>query len=434
MTKAKQWRITLIVLCAVLAASLCAVGVSAIVPSVAHAEQFTVKAVTNGNGTVQIDGEDPSESTAESFVEKAVESGTSVTLKASPSEGYVFAYWYETDVNTPLSYEASYSYIMPAQAATLYARFFKNDGDKITTKAEGWTVDGEVGTYTIKSADSYNFTSEQDIPICFEFVGEKWFTFDYKLSVTTEGWYYGKLSVLVDGVEYLATSFSGPEVQTNLIFRTIKNKYHRVEIIYQTPKDSRSSISSTSSAIPTALEFTLSKVALKDESEYQTAQASVKWDERLGDAYYLPGILSTLAKQADFIIENGIKLENVDGGAYATVPVGLPVAFAVKPHEQINSTLDPEQMTGVYSGGTNYVHGTVYGNSTLVKFDADGKIAVPDKDVYSEGSIRFILQEIAIPPKVSITKSVDSVAQDEETISNKSRVEFPYGKLDSAFI
>ena len=431
MTRTKHWKITLIVLCAVLVLSLATVGLFAIVQDQAvAAETATLTLFADEGGSATVNGKTAQGGGAS--VEESVEQNSAVQLTAQPTEGYVFAYWYLTDENTPLSYEATYSYTMPTESTTLHARFFKNDGDKITTTAEGWTVDGEAGTYTIKSADSYNFTSKQDIPICFEFVGEKWFTFDYKFSVTTEGYYYGNLSVLVDGVKYLDTSFSGPEVQTNLIFRTIKNKYHRVEIIFQTPMDSRSG--STSSAIPTALEFTLSKVALKNESEYQTTQASVKWDERLGDAYYLPGILSTLAKQADFIIENGIKLENVDGGAYATVPVGLPVAFAVKPHEQINSTLVPEQMTGVHSGGTHNVHALSGGNSTLVKFDADGKIAEPDKDAYSEGSIRFILQEIAIPPKVSITKSVDSVAQDEETISNKSRVEFPYGKKNNLLV
>ena len=420
--KIKGWLLALLT-----ALLVCCFGfaLAQILPASAAAVSVTVQ--TDGNGTVSYGGS-TSEKEAGSSIAVTANSGEQVTLTASADEGYVFAYWYTVE-NTPLSYEASYDYTMPAETTTVHAKFFENEDGKVTVTAEGWTVDGGAGTYKlISTGDSDNFGVAQDMPIYFEFVGEKWFTFDYKLSLTTNGSYQGKLSVSLDGVNYLKDKYFESwdcEIQKNLVFKANKNKYHRVEIVYQTPQD----------MIPTALEFTLSGIVLKNESEYGYAQTPVKWDARLGEVYYLPGIFSTsYDTDTDFVIGNGAKLEIEGDEAHATVPVGVPIAFAVKPYEQVKSTLDPEEMTGVHLMGVNYGAGGNTGDIALVKFNTDGKIAKYDGDVYSEGGISFDLKEIAIFPKVSFTKSVDSVPQEEETISHEGSVDFPYGKKNDLLV
>ena len=326
---------------------------------------------------------------------------------------------------------------MPEDSTTIHAKFFDINEGKITTTAEGWVNDGEKGTYTLKSEDEYNFESGQNIPIYFEFVGEKWFTFDYKLSLNTAGDYYGSLSVIVDGAKYLSKSFNAVDLnaQLNLIFKASGNTYHRVEIIFQTPKDNRSG--STSSAIPTALEFVLSNISLKNESEYETTQATVNWDAYLGEAYYISGILNTTAETAaEFIISKGTKIDNKDGKGTVTVPVGVPVAFAVKPYEKVTSRIDPDQQVNVHLDGIHYALGQGYkgmdlgttGDELIFYFDAEGNVLDSGKTFKTE--IYLNLREFAVLPKIFYTATIDNSAQEKKELHDKDDIELKYEQLN----
>ena len=77
-------------------------------------ENYTVSVLSNGNGVVSIEG------TQESSV--TVSAGASVTVVATPDSGYKFIGWYIGESETPVSTDATYTFIVSANVA-LVAKF-----------------------------------------------------------------------------------------------------------------------------------------------------------------------------------------------------------------------------------------------------------------------------------------------------------------------
>ena len=77
-------------------------------------ESYTVSVSSNGNGVVSIEG------TQESSV--TVSAGASVTIVATPADGYKFIGWYIGESETPVSTDATYTFTVSANVA-LVAKF-----------------------------------------------------------------------------------------------------------------------------------------------------------------------------------------------------------------------------------------------------------------------------------------------------------------------
>ncbi len=388
----------------------------------ANAASTQVTVVTDGNGTVSVNDGSPSESEAAKSVTASAEVGEKLTLKASANEGYVFAYWYET-AETPLCYDTEFLYEVSAETPTVHAKFFEKTDKITTTTSEDWTTDAEAGTYTIKNSDgTYDLPSEQQYWLTIEFVGEKWFSYSYNLAITTDATYgFGQQLIYVNGQEYhtinsAKSSSAKPSSSDTIDLKAMGDGYHRIEITFQAPEYS------AYVATPTKLEYTISDITLKNDSGLQYTSATVKWDARLGEAYYLPGVVNTQYTDAEFIIQNGIKLENEGGSATASVPANLPIGLAVKPFDEVTSTIDPSLQTGVQLGGIHYGPNNSYGTTgddLILYFNEQGHAGEPG--TYHDTPVEMKLQEIAVLPKVSLTKTVGG---NQETLDPESGANF----------
>ena len=144
----------------------------------ARAEQVTVTVTSDGNGNVSAQ-----EQNNQQQITVTADAGSVVELTASPTDGYVFAYWYE-NADTPLSYEAEYSYTIPAAPTTLHAKFFeKNDeaAPKVTFDnnycTESDTVAEQAGDKTYTAQTSKFLSGSYESPaVVLEFTGDKYFT------------------------------------------------------------------------------------------------------------------------------------------------------------------------------------------------------------------------------------------------------------------
>ena len=133
-------------------------------------ENYTVSVLSNGNGVVSIEG------TQESSV--TVSAGASVTIVATPADGYKFIGWYIGESETPVSTDATYTFTVSANVA-LVAKFESfvefvdghgcvdlglPSGLKWATCNVGATSPEESGVYRIWSATTYDWGNNWRMP------------------------------------------------------------------------------------------------------------------------------------------------------------------------------------------------------------------------------------------------------------------------------
>ena len=133
-------------------------------------ESYTVSVSSNGNGVVSIEG------TQESSV--TVSTGASVTVVATPADGYKFIGWYIGESETPVSTDAVYTFTVSANVA-LVAKFESfvefvdghgcvdlglPSGLKWATCNVGATSPEESGVYRIWSATTYDWGNNWRMP------------------------------------------------------------------------------------------------------------------------------------------------------------------------------------------------------------------------------------------------------------------------------
>ena len=134
------------------------------------AENYSVSVSTNGNGEVLIEG------TQENSV--TVSAGASVTVVATPADGYKFIGWYIGESDTPVSTDATYTFAVSANVV-LVAKFESfvefvdghgcvdlalPSGLKWATCNVGATSPEESGVYRIWSATTYDWGNNWRMP------------------------------------------------------------------------------------------------------------------------------------------------------------------------------------------------------------------------------------------------------------------------------
>lgn len=135
--------------------------------SIAYAITYTTP--TNGSYTIQV------ASAAAVSTSTTAESGQTITLAATPDEGYTLGSWSVTKTNGGATVTVTNNtFTMPAEAVTVSASFSKNNfdvtfdmqGHGVAPAAQSITANGKVSKPSDPSAENYRFDGWYKEPAC----------------------------------------------------------------------------------------------------------------------------------------------------------------------------------------------------------------------------------------------------------------------------